>query len=453
MARIPKKIIIDDKAETYNIYNAIRSATSSTFKENMPKANASLESCHEIGSLLINYSDLRNEFIDTLYNRIAFEIVTSKMFYNPLAMFKYGMLDNGETVEEIFINLAKPFKFDPEAAGSKWMKREKPDVRTAFHSINYKVFYKVTTTFEELKTAFLSWSGVYDFISKIIESLYRASNYDDFNSTKYLLARCILNGYIQTVEIPEANKANSEDITIAIKSTSNAMRFDNDHYDMARVLNHSDYDEQYIMVSAKYDAIADVAVLASAFNMDKAEFIGHKIVIDSFGSIDLDRLKLLLGSDYVDITKEQLTALDNLPAVIVDKKFFMIFDALNTLEEDHNGEGLYWQRWLHVWRTYSISPFAPAALFVPGKPTVTRVSVSPKTASMGKGTMLQLTAEVITNNFAPKDIVWTTSSKVSYITNNGMLEISPDETESTITVTATSVFDDTKSDTATITIQ
>ena len=78
----------------------------------------------------------------------------------------------------------------------------------------------------------------------------------------------------------------------------------------------------------------------------------------------------------VRLTDEELKALDAVPAVLVDRNWFMIFDNLFNFTEQYNGEGLYWNYWYHVWKTFSVSPFANAAVFVPGKPAITGVKQS-----------------------------------------------------------------------------
>ena len=232
-------------------------------------------------------------------------------------------------------------------------------------------------------------------------------------------------------------------------------------YNSAGVHTNTKKDSQIIFMDADFNAKYDVNVLASAFNMDKAQFMGQRVLIDSFGSIDRNRLALLFANEpnYTALTSTELTALDAIPAVIVDGDWFMIYDNMNQFTEDYNGEGLYWQYWYHAWKTFSISPFANAAVFVPGAPSITSVTVSPETAVLMPGQSLLLSATVVTANFASKAVNWTATvggeavpDKIS-ISPLGVLTVAPDITEGTeITVTATSVFDSTKSDTATITV-
>lgn len=454
MAIKPNNVVL--KANSIEILNAIRNSATPYYKQMIPTAKANTGSIRQIGNIMMEYEPLQNEFLSALYNRIGRVIITSKMYYNPWAPFKKGLMELGETVEEVFVNIAKAHTFNPEKAEAEFMKREIPDVRAAFHTMNYQKFYKATISNDQLRQAFLSWQGITDLITKIVDAMYTAHNYDEFQVTKYMLARNILNGYLYPITVPQISKENAEDIVTEVKAASNNLTYMSTDYNLAGVSTFTDKKEQFIITTARFDAIMDVNVLAAAFNMDKAEFMGNRIQIDGFDKIDDARMAQLFADDpnagYVPLTTEEKAALAQVPAIIVDRDYFMIFDNLYKFTEDYNGEGLYWQYWYHAWKTFSTSPFANAEIFVPGTPTVTSVTVSPATATVNKGNMVQLNAIVVAQNFAPKSVVWTVDSDVSTVSANGLLTVSAEETKGTLTVTATSTFDGTKAGTATITV-
>ena len=157
---------------------------------------------------------------------------------------------------------------------------------------------------------------------------------------------------------------------------------------------------------------------------------------------------------YVELTSTQLTALNTIPAVLVDKNWFMILDNMMNFTEQYNGQGLYWNYWYHVWKTFSISPFSNAALFVPGTPSITSVTVSPDAVTVSAGQSVNLSAVVVTENFAPQTVVWSSSDEdVATVDIYGTVTINADAVaEDTATITATSAFDSTKTDTCTITV-
>lgn len=438
-----------------DILNAIRNNASVNYRDHVPMATSDADSIREIGAVIMDYPALQNEFLSALVNRIGKVLLTSKTYDNPWAMFKKGMLEFGESIEEVFVNIAKPFQFDPAVAESQVFKRQIPDVRSAFHIMNYQKYYKTTIENDRLRQAFLSWQGITDLIAKIVDSLYTGANYDEFITMKYMLARHILNGRMYPVSIPEVTTANMKNIVSTIKGISNKFEFLSSSYNIAGVMNTSKKKEQYMLVNSDFDAIMDVEVLASAFNMDKAEFAGRRVLVDSFGSLDVERLNELFKDDptYVEIGQDELTALDAIPAVLVDKEWFMIFDNYNNFTEQYNGEGLYWNYWYHVWKTFSISPFANNALFIPGTPAVTNVSVTPSAVTVEAGQSVALSVAVETNYFAPKTVTWSSNTEGVTVNGAGIVIVGADVMPGTsVTITATSTFDNSKSGTCTITV-
>jgi hypothetical protein len=437
-----------------NVLNVIRNNATQNYKDYVPVATPDAESIREIGSIIMDYPALQNEFLSALVNRIGRVLVTSKMFDNPWSVFKKGMLEFGETIEEIFVNIAKPYQFDPNVAESTVFKREIPDVRSAFHIMNYQKYYKVTIQNDQLRQAFLTWQGITDLIAKIVDSMYTGANYDEFQTMKYMLAKHIINGHLYPVTIPTVETANMKAIVSTIKGVSNKFEFLSPKYNLAGVQTHTKKTDQYLLINSKFDAEMDVEVLASAFNMDKAEFSGHRVLVDSFGDLDIDRLNVLFGDDptYTEIGEADLQALDAIPAIMVDKDWFMIFDNFYNFTEQYNGEGLYWNYWYHVWKTFSVSPFANNALFIPGTPTVTSVTVSPATANVSAGQRVQLSAVVQTTDFAPQSVVWSvTSGENVKVNQSGVVDIGTNAVGE-IVITATSVYDSAKSGSATITV-
>lgn len=391
-----------------DILNAIRNSASTNYRDYVPEATGSAQSVREIGAVIMQYPALQNEFLSALVNRIGMVLITSKMYSNPWTAFKRGYLEFGENIEEIFVNIAKPFQYDVNTAENEVFKREIPDVRAAFHTLNYQKFYKATIQNRQLRQAFLSWAGIEDLIARIVDSMYTAAANDEFLTMKYLLARHILNGQLYPAQISDVTSANMKEIVSDIKTVSNKMTFMSDTYNMSGVETHTPKEDQYIIVNSSFDAVMDVEVLAAAFNMSKADFVGHRVLIDNFGDLDNDRLNYLFANDpnYTALTSNEITALNAIPAVLVDRDFFMIFDNLFEFTEQFNGQGLYWNYWYHVWKTFSVSPFANCTVFVPGAPGVTSVTVSPSTASSVAGQTVQYKADVVTTNFASKAVDW-----------------------------------------------
>lgn len=441
-------------ASAPQIINAIRNDASINYKNYVPYATPDAESIRAIGAVIMDNTALKNEFLNALINRIGRVVVTSKLYSNPWAVFKRGKLEFGETIEEIFVNLAKPFQYNPETAETNVWKREIPDVRAAFHTLNFKKFYKDTIENDNLRTAFLSWDGITDLIARIVDSMYTGAAYDEFQTMKYMLARHILNGMIKVVEIPAVSKENASDIMVDVMKTSNKFTYMNGDWNLAGVKTHTPKEDQYVILSSDFEPVMNVEVLAMSFNMDKATLSGHLIQVDSFGALDTERLGELFAGDpnYQEIGADDLALLDSVPAVMVDRDWFAVWDNFENFTELYNGEGLYWQYWYHTWKTFSVSPFSQAAVFNPVKPAVTGVTVSPKAVTIGAGQSAQLTASVQTTGFAPQTVTWESNNDGATVTADGVVTIKAGTAASTqITITAKSVFDPSKTDTCTVT--
>lgn len=445
-------------ANSAQILNAIRANASPEYKAAIPVASPNTDSVRAIGKVLLDFHAFQNEFIHALLNRIGRVIITSKMYSNPWAFFKKGLMEYGETIEEIFIRIAEPHDFDPEVAETQLYKREIPDVLAAFHTLNYQKFYKVTTTEQQLRQAFLSWNGVTELIAGIIDSMYAAAEYDEFIVMKYLLARVALDGCIAPVTIATTDGANAKLNAATIKSVSNSLEFMSTKYNMAGVQNYTRKEDQFLIMNAAYDAIMDVEVLASAFNMGKAEFLGHRVLVDGFGIQDVKRLTQLLGSNpaYQPFTDAEITKLESIAAILVDQDFFMIFDNLLEVNQKYNEQGLYWNHWLHTWKTLSVSPFANAAMFTTLASSTTGLAITPDTPTVPVGGSVQFAATATGEGFTSGGVNWEVAGNNStntYISAGGSLRVARDETADSLTVKATSVGNPTVTAETSVTVQ
>lgn len=423
-----KPVIKTLAASPMAILNAIRNEAPYDYQSRVPEATQ--DNLDKVATGVLSYEATKNHFLSALVNRIARVIVTSKMYENPLRPFKKGMLEYGETIEEVFVNIAKAHQFDPAVAEKEVFKREIPDVNAVFHKMNLQNFYKVTISEFELRQAFLSYQGISDLIARIVDSLYTAAEYDEYVIMKQLIANAANEGRMFPVYLEyEPSAATAKSVVSTIKGVSNAMEFMNSKYNSYGVLTHTKKDRQVLLINAEFDALIDVEVLASAFNMSKAEFMGRRVLVDDLGA-------------------------DNIIAALVDEDFFMVFDNMIQFTENYNGEGLYWNYFYHVWKTFSVSPFANAVIFTTTEaaPSVTSVTVSPTTPSGTKGSQIQFKADVVATNYAPKTVTWKVDSDKSYIDKTGLLTIGKDEEKSELAVTATSTFDSSKDNSTTVTV-
>lgn len=349
-------------ASTIDILNVIRQNASYDYQQSVPVIEKSNQIPH-VGEIICGTPALANQFLNALVNRIALVRAQSITFNNPYSRLKKGYLEFGETVEDIFVNIAKVVDYDPDKGEGREFKRSIPDIRSQFHIMNWRVMYPVTIQDEDLRRAFLSEQGVTELIAKIVDSVYTAAEYDEFLLFKYLIIKAATKGQMYPVAVDDSDMKN---YATAFRSKSNIITFPKTEYNAARVKNNTPRDRQVIFMDSDFNAKYDVDVLAAAFNMDKATFIGSLFLIDDFTTFDNDRFEVI--RDYSDgieeVTADELTLMKDVKAVLLDENWFQCYDNMNKFTEKYVASGLYWNYFYHTWKTISSSQFANALLFV-----------------------------------------------------------------------------------------
>lgn len=391
-----RKIAVNKlNASTIDILNTIRANASLEYQNSVPEVTKATD-IPKVGEVLYGYPALANQFINALVNRIALVRVNSATFNNAYAELKKGYLEFGETVEEVFVGIAKAREFSAEKAEARELKRTLPDVRSAFHTMNYRVQYPITIQDEDLRMAFLSINGVQDLIAKIVDAVYTAAEYDEFLLFKYLMIKAITSGKMYPIAFDDVDIKNAAK---AFRGASNQLTFMSTKYNASGVHTTTPREDQYIFMDSTFNADFDVDVLASAFNMDKATFIGKLKLIDDWTTFDSERFDVIMaGSDMIEpITQNELALMANVKAVLIDKEWFQIYDNANRMTEKYVASGMYWNYFYNVWKTVSSSPFSNAVVFVTDSATITPANsytarVDGKTES-DEATVLTLSVE------------------------------------------------------------
>ena len=366
---MPRRIALNTlNASTIDILNVIRANASAEYQSLVPEIEKATD-IPRVGEVLYGYPAMANQFLASLVNRIALVRVKSAVFNNAYAELKKGYLEFGETVEEVFVNIAKAREFSAEKAEARELKRSIPDVRTAFHTMNWRVQYPVTIQDDDLRQAFTNINGVQDLIAKIVDAVYTAAEYDEYLLFKYLMIKAISHGKMYPVSI---GGGEMRDAAVAFRGTSNKLTFMGNKYNASGVTTSTPKADQYIFMDSDYNAAFDVNVLASAFNMDKADFIGKLMLIDDWTTFDNERFDVIrASSDMVEeVTADELALMANVKAVIVDAEWFQIYDNNNKFTEKYVASGLYWNYFYNVWKTVSFSPFSNAVVFVTESPDI-----------------------------------------------------------------------------------
>ena len=434
------------------------------------------ESIKGIGKIIMKNPVYKNAFLNTM-NLIGLTVITRNHWENPWKKFTdKGELSWGQQIREIIVDIANVYDYNEYVnRPHDFINTEVPNVLSYLHEINYQKFYKTTTSDEQMAMAF-EREDLFTLIDEIVNSLYEGYEYDTYLVNKYVLARRILDGTVTAIQIEDIANKTDRDVVAEIKAVSNDMTFRSPRFNPAGIRKATAFEDQFAIVSTKFDAKFTTNVLATSYFRSDAEMKANMELTDGFGNFDMPRLAEIFAKrddqgnviegeyldGYVPLTDAEMTALQEIPCAIVGIDFFqdryygMDNNAPTRKTEFFNPQTLRTNHWLHNWGSVSSSPFENAVVFTVTAQGVTSVSVSPSTATVTKGQSLQLSATVVTTGFANKAVYWTVDAD-SYadgvrIADDGELIIPADATVESVTVTATSIYDNTKTGTATITV-
>ena len=434
------------------------------------------ESIAPIGKLIVNNERYKNAFINAI-NVIGLTMIDRNYWEDPWENFtNNGYMSFGDSAREMAVDIADVFDYNTYALDvDHFLENVVPNVLEYIHPLNYQKFYKTTTSDTQMAMAFYNEGGLVTLIDEIISSLYEGYKYDKYIVNKYMLCRRILDGTVTSVQIANYANLSPRERVAAMKNISNLMTFRNPNYNPAGLRIATPFSKQIAIVNTDFEASLSTEVLATSFFRNDAEMKSRMALIDGYGNHDVARLTEVLGDQFVPFTSDELEALANIPVTIIDDEWFQnktyrLDGAAETEAEDsftegnragfkrtsfYNPETMKNNHWLHYWGIKSTSPFKQAVVFTTDAIGVTSVSVSPATASVSAGQELKLTATVVTTGFANKAVIWsvddTSAAAGVTITQAGVLKV-PTGATGEITVTAKSVYDNTKSNTATITV-
>lgn len=396
------------------------------------------ESIKPIGKIIVNNERYKNAFINTI-NLIGLTIIDRNGWQDPWETFtNRGMLNYGGSVRELFVDIADVYDYNQYANDPEhFLENVVPNVYNYIHEVNYQKFYKTTTSDEEIAMAFDDGNGLFDLIERVIGSLYEAYQYDKYLVEKYMLCRRILDGTVTSVEIDNYGSLTARQRVAFMKNISNKMTFRSPNYNPAGVRVATAFEDQIMILNTDFDADMSTEVLATSFFRNDAEMKTRLALIDGFNNHDTARLTELLGSAYIPFTDEEISALGNIPAVIVDREWFQVYNyAFDNMADTRrtdffNPETLRNNHWLHTWKVVSTSPFKNAVVFTKDvAPAVSSISVTPSTATVSAGQSLQLSATVVTTGFANKAVSYsieadseTTEANKATVDVNGKVEI------------------------------
>lgn len=439
------------------ILNNIRNQASPEYTRRIPSATDANMS--QMFDTIWQHSSTRNEFIDALVNVIGRIVGRSLSWSNPLAKFKIGMLNHGDTIEEYAVGLVDEYVYDPDR---DYMERDlfgqsRPEVKSAFHKVTRRGTFKITINESALRKAFYDDGGIAEFVNEMMAAPITSDNYNEYLLMVSLFKQYYDAGGFFKVNVPNVNvltasKEDSAAFLKVVREYSELLTFPATHYNAAHMPVAADIGKLEIFLTPRAKANIDVDMLAQVFNIDRADVPARMTVV-----------------------REEDFAIPGAQAVITTRDFFMVADTYMETASQPNAAGRYTNYFFHHDQIISASPFVPAVLLTtePGDeitisdPVITGVTdllayfrgrPDDVTTDALRGDYVQITGTAITNPEGGLNdgVVLTISgaqSDFTYVNNEGTLFTGLDESASALIVTATSSRDPEFSKSITLTVK
>lgn len=423
----------------YKVLNAIRHEATPEYQARIPEATQA-DITDTIRNLQ-NYRPAWNEFVSAIVNKIGLTIARNNNWSNPLSKYKRGLLEYGDTIEEIQSGLVEAYVYDSDRDYGEQaiFGQERPEVQADYHKINRENFYKITIKRPLLQRAFQSEGGLASFINQLMEAPTTSDNWDEYLAMRQLFAEYESNGGFFKIHVPEVTEGADASVQArqalrAMRATAGKLKFISRSYNAAKMPVSTTADKLVLFVTPEYEATLDVEGLAALFNVQYGEVPYRIDVVDDFG-------------------------IPGVKAILTTEDFFVVADTYYDTTSIANPVGLHENFFLHHHQIISASRFVPAIAFTTGPGTEVEIVETPVTGvedvavydvngdeitSLTRGMSYEIGGTAVTTpeggvNDAVRFVLTGAESTRTYVSQTGIIHVAHDETATAITLTGYSV--------------
>lgn len=293
------------------------------------------------------FQAVANQFLEALFNKVIYQTVDSMDFSNPFKKYDSFPISFGDTIENIFVELPKGYKFDKDATDP--FAKAKPSVKTLYATINYEMQYETTIEDSLLRRATLNEYGFMNLIETILSSLSKAMNIDEYFATLTMLnnANLFANG-IETYTKGATDEETAKIITKKIIDVATNMQLPNTKNNKLKTLNSTANNRLLLIIKQDILNSINLDYLTGVFNLDKVDLIKNIIPVETF--------------QYKNESEEELKG-EDISFMIIDTKGFDNHVALQDGGMIYNPKGKYTNHFYNLWKIISYKYFYNARAF------------------------------------------------------------------------------------------
>ena len=345
----------------------------------------------ELLEVFDDYPNVKNAFINTLTNKVAKSVIFSKIYSNPLKELKKGKVEYGESIEELFVQMAMSKNFgehweDSTSPEADLIRKLKPKVTALYCTVNFDKKYKTTVTDKQLRKAFVNEYGLSNLVMQIVSSITSQAEYQEFLATKGVILNLVAECKNKSLDVEHKTESDvslpigtvvkqtpyirqvssAKDLVQAIREEVGNMKFPSNKYNLAKELNWVNPQDLVLMTTPSVSADIDVNVLASAFNVSSTDVKTRTILVDEMPKGVFKSTSPLVDKAPYDLSSGNSISCDttkNVKAILFDKDLLQIWDTYQATGTFYNAEGNYTNHFANREGIFAVCSFANMVVF------------------------------------------------------------------------------------------
>lgn len=275
-----------------------------------------------------------------MVGKIAEQVIREVTADDRLAIFDKKPITNGDTIEQVVIKLAEKRPYNH--SGSNALTRVDPDMAVRYFKGWTRDMYKTSVDTSEIRLVLTGGKNISEISTKLVGELSEGATQDKYEYLKGLLkdsrqtadgGSTALGGTLKAFgTVAYSSGVQYKKILTELKNVVSKMTFVNADCNTASIKRKTNMEDIVILMPYYLKNEIDVNELSGVFNLDKAEVGKHIIEIDE---------PIASKNSYI---------------YVVDKNAILQYTRLFEMDEQKNGDGHFWNYFLHVERLYAISP-------------------------------------------------------------------------------------------------
>lgn len=264
------------------------------------------------------YSITKQEFLNSVINKIGKQTYSDQAYSNPLKRFKGEFVETATDIEEIYVGRVEDTGYDVDGKGV--LDRVKPQVAVQYHTNEIEHAYKVTIQDKMMRKGFTTKGGISKMADHIMQSMHNGANLDEYQDViDVLVALCGAKTASNTITVPAVkDEETAKSFTKEVKKIIPKMGEWNNLY--SKKPNFAPIGRLVMFLDSDVDVEVSTEYLASLFNMTVAQ-------LNDTTKIIVPNLKAKLGGNQF--------------AVLLDERCLKINPSYYNCESIRNTRGKF----------------------------------------------------------------------------------------------------------------